>query len=339
MSLDRARRVDLDLIAGLLGVGTDDARALIDGLAYPSLDDPAELIPATTALSGNVRQKLADATEAAHHNPVYNEYVAALREVVPPDRSAEQIRARPGAPWIPALVMARFAQETFDVTDVAAEHIGGRWVVEVAAYKRHGRLMTEAYGLERRGCDAVSLLEALCNSRAVVVNDDDGVLDTQATFAAQAKCAKITEEFQRWLFADEDRRDALVAEYNRRFNSLRAPRYDGTHLRLPGMSDRFTPHCYQRNAVARIINEPTVLLNHVVGAGKTGSLVAGAVELRRLGLVRQPWIVVPNVIIEQVGREAQQWYPAARILVGSAATTADGRRRLVAHRRPVIGTW
>jgi hypothetical protein len=34
MSLDRGpRRVDLDLIAGLLGVGTDDARALIDGLA------------------------------------------------------------------------------------------------------------------------------------------------------------------------------------------------------------------------------------------------------------------------------------------------------------------
>lgn len=143
----------------------------------------------------------------------------------------------------------------------------------------------------------MSLLEALCNSRAVVVNDDKGVLDTQATFASQAKCAKITEEFGRWLFADEDRRDMLVAEYNRRFNSLRAPRYDGSHLRLPGLSDHFVPHFYQRNAVARIINEPTVLLDHVVGAGKTGSMVMGAMELRRLGLVRQPWIVVPNHII------------------------------------------
>jgi hypothetical protein len=55
MSLDRARRVDLDLITGLLGVGTDDARALLDGLVYPTIDDPDELIPATTALSGNVR--------------------------------------------------------------------------------------------------------------------------------------------------------------------------------------------------------------------------------------------------------------------------------------------
>ena len=331
MSLDRAHRVDMEMIAALLGVGADDARALLAGLVYPSLDDPDELIPAATALSGNVRQKLAAATEAAHHNPVYNDYVTALRDVQPPDRTAEQIKARPGAPWVPATLVAQFAHETFDLTGVSAEHVGGRWVVEVESYKRHGRLMTEDYGLARRGCDAVSLLEALCNSRAVVVNDDKGVLDTQATFAAQAKCAKITEEFQRWLFADEDRRDMLVAEYNRRFNSLRAPRYDGSHLRLPGLSDHFVPHFYQRNAVARIINEPTVLLDHVVGAGKTGSMVMGAMELRRLGLVRQPWIVVPNHIIEQVGREAQQWYPAARILVGSAATTADGRRRLVAQ--------
>jgi hypothetical protein len=299
MSLDRASRVDLELIAGLLGVGVDDARALLAGLVYPSLDDPDELIPATRALSGNVRQKLAAAIEAAHIDPVYNDYVSALREVMPPDRSAEQIKVRPGAPWIPADLVARFAQETFDVTGVTAEHLGGRWVVEIANYKRHGRLMTETYGLARRGCDAVSLLEALCNSRAVVVNDDDGVLDTQATFAAQAKCTKISEQFSRWLFADEQRRDMLVAEYNRRFNSLRAPRYDGTHLRLPGLSDRFVPHFYQRNAVARIINEPTVLLDHVVGAGKSASMIMGANEIRRLGLVRQPWIVVPNHIIEK----------------------------------------
>ncbi|MGV7254596.1 helicase [Mycobacterium kansasii] len=331
MSMDRTRRVDIDLIAQLLAVPVDDARALIDGLVYPSLDDPDELIPATTALSGNVRQKLADALEAAHTNPVYNDYVAALRQVVPPDRTAEEIKARPGTPWVPADVVAQFAKETFDVSEVTVEHIGGRWVVDVASYRRHGRLMTETWGMDRRGCDAVSLLEALCNSRSVVVNTDEGVLDAQATFAAQAKCTKITEEFQRWLFADPARRDMLVAEYNRRFNSLRAPRYDGSHLRLPGLSDHFTPHFYQRNAVARIVSEPTTLLDHVVGAGKTGSMVMGAMELRRLGLVRQPWIVVPNHIIDQVGREAQQWYPAARILLGASATTADGRRRFVAQ--------
>lgn len=331
MSLDRAGRVDIDLIAQLLEVPLDDARALIGGLVYPSLDDPDELVPAVSALSGNVRRKLHDATQAARTNPIYNDYVAALREVIPPDRSAEEIKARPGAPWIPAQLVATFAEQTFGTSGVTAEHLGGRWVVDVASYKRHGRLMTETWGMERRGCDAVSLLDALCNSRTVVIHTDEGVLDTQATFAAQAKCATITEEFNRWLFKDPERAQALVAEYNRRFNSLRAPSYDGTHLRLPGLSDHFTPHFYQRNAVARILAEPTTLLDHVVGAGKTGTMVMAAMELRRLGLIGQPWIVVPNHIIEQIGREAQQWYPAAKVLLGSAATTADGRRRLVAQ--------
>ncbi|KWX20438.1 helicase [Mycolicibacterium wolinskyi] len=331
MSLDRNLRVDLDYIAQLLEVPVEDARELLDGLVYPSLDDPDELIPAVTAMSGNVRRKYTQAALAAEHNPVYRRYADALKDLVPPDRTADQINARPGAPWIDARYIAQFAQETFGVTDVTAEHIGGRWTVDVAKYKRHGRLMTETWGLERDRCDAVSLLDALCNSRSIVLYTDEGALDTQATFAAQAKCDKITQEFQKWIFNDPDRTERLVAEYNERFNSLRAPRYDGSKLQLPGLSNHFTPHFYQRNAVARIIAEPTTLLDHVVGAGKTGTMLMAAMELRRLGLVRQPWIVVPNHIVEQVGREANQWYPAARVLLGSAATNAEGRRRFIAQ--------
>lgn len=331
MCLDRTQRVDVDLIARLLEVDTDDARDLIAGLVYPSLEDPDELVPSVTALSGNVRVKLARALEAAHTNPIYNDYAAALQQVLPAQRDAQDIKVRPGAPWIPANVVAAFAEQTFGTKGVTAEHIGGRWVIELPPYKRHGRLMTDEWGIDRRGCDAVSLLEAACNSRAVLVNDDDGVLDPQATFTVQAKMTKIGEEFTRWLWSDDVRRDTLVVEYNRRFNSLRAPVYDGSHMRFPGISDRFTPHFYQRNAAARIISEPTVLLDHVVGAGKSGALILGALELRRLGLVRQPWLVVPNTITEQIGREAQQWYPAAKILLGTAATTADGRRRFIAQ--------
>ena len=331
MSLDRNLRVDIDYIAALLEVPVTDARALIDGLVYPSLDDPDELIPATTALSGNVREKYTQAALAAEHNPAYQPYADALREVVPADRTAEEIKARPGAPWIDPRFIAQFARETFDVTEVTAEHLGGRWTVEVPKHKRYGRLMTETWGLNRDRCDAISLLDAVCNSRSIVLNTDEGVLDVQATFAAQAKCEKITQEFQKWIFNDPTRTDILVAEYNRRFNSLRAPRYDGSKLRLPGLSDHFTPHFYQRNAVARIVAEPSTLLDHVVGAGKTGTMLMAAMELRRLGVVRQPWIVVPNHIVEQVGRESGQWYPAAKVLLGSAATTAEGRRRFIAQ--------
>ena len=60
-------------------------------------------------------------------------------------------------------------------------------------------------------------------------------------------------------------------------------------------------------------------------------------ELKRLGLASQPWIVVPNHIIEQVGREAKQWYPAANVLVGAGATNAEGRRRFAAQ--TATGDW
>jgi N12 class adenine-specific DNA methylase len=46
-------------------------------------------------------------------------------------------------------------------------------------------------------------------------------------------------------------------------------------LVFPGKADKFEPHPYQRDAVARIIAEPTVLLDHVVGAGKTGTMFMG----------------------------------------------------------------
>lgn len=331
ISLDRTGRVDMALIAHLLGVGADDAQALLQGLVYPDLDDPTELTPATVALSGNVRTKLERALIAAQVNPIYNPYVSALREVMPIDRQASEIKVRPGASWIPADVVAQFARETFGAEDLVVEHHAGRWVLEIPKWKRIGTLMRETWGMRHDGADAVSLLESACNSRSVVINDKEGNLDAESTFAAQAKSAKITEEFARWIFADEKRTEPLVAEYNRRFNSMRAPKYDGTHLRLPGLSTHFVPHAYQRNAVARILAEPTTLLDHVVGAGKTGSMIMAAMELRRLGFVRQPWIVVPNHILEQVGREAKQWYPAAKILLGSAATDPEGRRRLIAQ--------
>ncbi|GAB7149628.1 helicase-related protein [Mycobacterium riyadhense] len=337
MSLDQRHGIDIDYIATLLGISADAARQQLHGRVYPCLHDADELVLAVTALSGNVRDKLATAILAAETNPVYEEYVAALREVMPADKEASQIKARPGAPWIDPTYLAQFARETFGANTVVADHISGIWSVECPNHERGTVAMTETWGTEHK--DAIDILDAVCNSKPVLVNrpaeeiarTGGPTVDFEATFAAQAKAAKITEAFQNWIFADDTRREALVTEFNRRFNSLVAPKHRGDYLTLPGLSDKFEPHPYQRDAVARIIAEPTVLLDHVVGAGKTGSMLMGANELRRLGLCTQPWIVVPNHIIEQIGREAKQWYPAARILVGAAGTDPDGRRRFVAQ--------
>lgn len=196
-------------------------------------------------------------------------------------------------------------------------------------------------GRDRSGSfDHWQVLDCLMNSRPITVNRSKeykeavpgGDIHAGATRAAKQRAERLQEAFADWaLNGDPERRERLLTEYNWRFNATVAPSYDGSHRTFPGLGKTFNPYPYQRNAVERIVNEPTVLLNHVVGAGKTGTMLMGAMELRRLGLVRQPWIVVPNHIVDQVAREAAQWYPAANVLSGAGRTTAEGRQKLVAQ--------
>jgi len=87
-----------------------------------------------------------------------------------------------------------------------------------------------------------------------------------------------------------------------------------------------------------MIHEPSVLLAHEVGAGKTAEMIMGVTELRRLGMIRKPAIVVPNHMLEQFASEWLQTYPRAHILVARRDDLrADRRRRFIA--RCPTGNW
>jgi hypothetical protein len=130
----------------------------------------------------------------------------------------------------------------------------------------------------------------------------------------------------------------LVRTYNDTFNSYVLRSYDNAQLSLPGMATTFQPRPHQLAAVARIINEPGVGLYHAVGAGKTAVMIMGAMELRRLGLVSKPVIVVPNNLLAQFAREFQQLYPRAKVLAATKDDLkADRRRALVG--RIATGDW
>ncbi|MGO9959168.1 MAG: helicase-related protein, partial [Solirubrobacteraceae bacterium] len=107
---------------------------------------------------------------------------------------------------------------------------------------------------------------------------------------------------------------------------------DGERLSLPGLVRTFTPMPHQRAAVARMLSEPAVGLFHQVGAGKTAEMIIGATELRRLGMVRKPVVVVPNHMLEQFSRDWLQLFPRSRILAASGEDLAgEKRRRFVAR--------
>lgn len=123
-------------------------------------------------------------------------------------------------------------------------------------------------------------------------------------------------------------------EYNRRFNSIVLRDYTdaGEYLTLPGLAANFTPRPHQRAAVARMIAEPAAGLFHDVGAGKTAEMIMGAMEMRRMGLITKPVLVVPNHMLEQFGREWLQIYPRARILAASSHDLTTDKRRLFVAR-------
>ena len=341
IALDATGGADLDLMADLLNMTTDQARTELGTLVF---DDPVTgvLVPASEYLSGNVRVKLAAAEAAAVDDPHLRANVEALREVQPVDLTPAEIDAALGAVWIPDTVVTRFLRETLDDRSARANHLGGaEWEV---TGNRYGVAATSTWGTDRM--DAYTLTRRLLRQQKIVVNDtvrdadgrETSIVNPVETDAAAEKAAALQERFAEWIWEDPARAHAMARIYNDTFNAIVLRTYDTAHMTLPGLSLTFTPRPHQLAAVARMIAEPAVGLFHEVGAGKTAEMAMGCWELKRLGLARKPAIVVPNHMLDQFTREFLQLYPQAQLLAaGSDDLRADRRREFVA--RIATGEW
>ena len=98
------------------------------------------------------------------------------------------------------------------------------------------------------------------------------------------------------------------------------------------MSDAIELDPHQNDSVTMALEQPTVLLDHEVGTGKTFTMVATIMEKRRLGQANKPVMVVPNHLLEQAVREFRLLYPDAKILAtDSHGLSGDGRKKFVAQ--------
>ena len=107
---------------------------------------------------------------------------------------------------------------------------------------------------------------------------------------------------------------------------------------MPGASPAIQLHLHQKSGVWRILQTPNTLLGHVVGAGKTYTMVAAAMELKRLGLARKPMFAVPNHMLGQFSSELLMLYPGANILVATKEDfETQNRKKLMS--RIATGNW
>ncbi|GIF74187.1 hypothetical protein Asi02nite_37050 [Asanoa siamensis] len=342
--LDEYGEVRLATVAWLLGVDEDEARRALGTLVY---DDPAtnRLEPAAAYLSGDVKTKLATARNAADEDERYAVNVQALTDVVPPDLTAGEISdtgaVKMGAPWIGDEYVQQFLQEILEDPTVKVEHGGGgMWTVH--SDNNNSVLARSTWGTDRRS--AAEIAQHILEQREFVIKDTVSrnpkrtVVNLDAVMAATEKAVEMRERFADWVWEDPTRAATLVARYNDIFQRYVLRNYDDLKLSLPGLAHAFKPDAHQVAGVARIIHEPAVGLYHAVGAGKTATMIMGAMELRRLGLVRKPVVVVPNQLLDQWTREFLRLYPQAKILAASTEDLEKDRRRLMVARM-ATGDW
>ncbi len=288
-------------------------------------------------LSGNVRSKLVVAETAIQFDASYQRNVEALRAVQPKDLEPGEIEARLGSSWIPSSDIRDFVVELLDVPHSSvkigyAEAIA-TWVVEPDYSAKFVVSNTTTYGTAR--FRATELIEQALNGRTPTAYDEDAdgkrTVNQQETIAAREKQQQLKDRFREWVWENRDRAARLAQDYNFRFNNIRLRDFDGSHLTLPGMvrtslrDADLAPH--QKNAVWRILQGGSPLLAHVVGAGKTWTMTAAAMELRRLDLAKKPMFVVPNHLVDQWGTEFLKLYPHARLFIAGKEHFSTGNRQ------------
>jgi N12 class adenine-specific DNA methylase len=346
ISLALFGKIDLKDMAKRCG---KPVRDVIENLRAESLAyrDPVQAIwvPADEYLSGHIRDKIAQARAAGS---AYECNIPALEAVLPQDLGPAEVEARLGAPWIPCDVVKQFATELVkdqrNQIEVSFDQATATWSVKTPGSHHPEWVGDRSLQVVRWGTDnrcALTLVEAALNQQPPTITRKVGeatVVDAAATFAAREKWQAIRDEFRMWVYKDDARRDRLLRIYNDKFNQLVPRVFDGRHLHLPGMSTAVTPYEHQLSAIWRILVAGNTLLAHCVGAGKTLTMVAASMELRRLGKARKPFHVVQNSCLSQYCAEFLRLYPQARVLMATKEDlSGDKRRAFVA--RIATGDW
>ena len=341
VSLNEQGRVDLDHMAGLLNKPAEEFLPDLKGIIF--------LNPQTNQwetddqyLSGNVREKLAVADAAVVTDARFHENVEALKSIQPEDLPATEIDVRLGASWLPPDDVKQFIHKLLNVStgvEIGHVHALGSWHMNADWEARGATSNTTDWGTDRY--TGLELIEDALNLKTPTVYDmvdKKPVVNAQATEAAREKQERIKEQFKEWVWSDDSRRERLCRLYNDTFNHTRLRTFNGDHLTLPGASQVVQLHKHQKAGVWRILQTSNTLLAHVVGAGKTYTMVAAAMELKRLGLARKPMFAVPNHMLGQFSTELLTLYPGANILVaGKEDFESQNRKKLFS--RIATGNW
>lgn len=321
-----------------------DRAAIVAELGALVFETPeGTLVTTDDYLSGDVKTKLVEAKDAARREPRFARNVDALTKVIPRDKTPSEINIALGAPFLPVEDLRAFHRE---ITGADARMVysrgSGLWFVNVIGMPDRV-LNASTWGTQEMG--ATEIFQSTLAGRAVVVTKTVRHGNQSQTFVLEAETERAREkqsalraEWRAWVWRDPERAERLLALYNEKMNRTVERRFDGSHLTLPGMSPGLTLLAHQQNGIWRGLQSRQLLLDHVVGAGKTFQMVGIAMEMRRLGIARKPLFAVPNHLTVQWRTEFARLYPGAVVLAAEPEDfSKENRKKLFS--RIVTGDW
>lgn len=342
-SLRKFGFADIKYMASVLGKSEN---AIIKELGDKLFKDPVseQYVPRDEYLSGNVRQKLAFAEDAARSEPEYARNVEALKTVIPADIEVEDIEIPLGSPILSVEDTQAFIDDLLgEPSAVVVRYNPVTTYWEVTTTPGYGRISAQAhekYEIARASYDdrdnigINTVISKILNTGKIEssnfkVKDDDSEAVRKARAAAEVKAQTIVkdinEKLKEWILKTPEVKQRVGQSYNNKFNAVVPRHYDGSLLTFPWLNTaaNMTPRVHQADAVWRTINEKSVLYAHCVGSGKTLTMQAAGLELRRMGLANKIVYCVPKNVVRQFEREFYQVCPSAKILVLDSSTLPD----------------
>jgi N12 class adenine-specific DNA methylase/adenine-specific DNA methylase len=316
---------DLSYMGQLLGKTPDDVKQEIVAKEL-GFEDPAsgQVVPTDEYLSGNVKEKLRVATDAAGESPRFAANVEALAAVQPRPLKIHEIKFSLGATWMPTRVVEGWLSHLFDrdgAARIARVPQTGRFLVQWDSRIREDAKNTDTYG--GGGVPAKELIEDALNLKASIAYDEVLDPDTrktkyvknpERTAAAQDAQQKLKEDYFQWAKKSDFAPD-IEAEYNEVRNAYRQRQWQPADFKhFPNAATTVELRLHQKTSVARNMVESN-LMAHPVGSGKTYVYATTAMEWKRLGLATKPAIAVLKSTLGQVEEAFRRLYPQARLLV------------------------
>ena len=321
--------VDPKYVAQLLGVEPEQAEASMRAEQAAFLDPGRGLASCgQVPWSGNVRARLKRVEEAG-----LADERQALLDHQPETQSIEQISLRGGAMWLPKNVVDGTMRA---ITGLAfkIELVADKWMVSNPSnYSQYetDRLNPEFQEMLKLGGTYImkpsDLIRATLNDtpqRITMRSDGKTVFLPQETDMAEEMKRRLGQRFKEVISDAPILRQAAERAWNENvnvtvpFNPKAAP----SSFRVEGLAEGIKMRAYQLLATWRGLLQGSMGLFHAVGAGKTLTMLAIAMEQKRLGLVQKPVAVVPLSIFNQFVAEANKFFPGKRILFTDSITSA-----------------